>query len=237
MTYYDDSFRERDFVPEEQVEQICKIKSKAEVLNLAGFGEPMSEWATKAEELGQTIIPRTVYVTQVYEQYEHRVAWVYHSWRKPDEIEELHHIACDCVGFMEDPDEQIHEIAECPAVLAAVEYRADKVAEILMTREILHNFGKPEQKTTIEPTRIVTAKAVINFAMNYDQVHPEGWIANMVSGEHQIPLLALLMQVEAYKSDEDSERLSVQEIVEEMDEDGSLVLLEDGITVTLPQAA
>lgn len=234
---FDDTFRERNIVPSEEVYEMCRIKSKAEVLDLAGFGRPMSEWANRLQDLGQTIVPRTVYIAELYEQYEHRVGWVYHSWRKPDEIEEVHHIACDCVGNMNDTDEQMHEIADCPAVLAALEHRAGRVAQILRTKEVLGNYGKPEGSTKLQPSRSITAKALINFVMNYDQEHPEGWVANTMSGEHQVPLLGLLLQIEPYRDSEEPGKLTVQDIVEEMDQDGSLCLHNDGVTVSLPRAA
>ncbi len=235
---FDDTFRERNLLPRDEVRQVTGINSRAEVLDIAGFGEPMTEWAQKAERIGQSIVPRTVYLVSMFEQHEHRVAWVYHSWRLPDSIEEKHHIACDCVAYMEDPDDEISDVIECPAVLASLEHRAEAVAKILRIPEVLGQSGKKEDSATLKRHSIIAAKAMINFVMNYEQAHPEGWIANIESGEHQVPLLSLLMQIQPTRDGLTSpDRLSMQDIVQEMDIDGSLVLHDDELTVSLPQAA
>lgn len=234
---FDDIFREREVIEPDDVYKMCGIRRRAEVYNLVGFGDAMTAWKEKAALVGTTIIPRQVYLTRVFEQHEHRVAWVYRSERHEDDIEDYHHIACDCVSSMEDPDEQMDEIATCPAVLTALEHRAARVSEVLRTKGVFEFFGKPEGRLDPKPHAIKTTKAMVNFLMNYEQAHPEGWVANTVSGEHQVPLLATIMQIRPYPDPEDEERLSMQSIIEEMHYDGSLELQEDGLTVTLPEAA
>ncbi len=234
---FDDSFREREVLEADEVYRICGINRQAELYDLVGFGDAMTAWKERAEILGTTIIPRQVYLTQTYEQYEHRVAWVYRSERQDDSVEDYHHIACDCVAEMDDPDEQIEEVTSCPAVLAALEYRAARVSEVLRTKGIFSFYGKPEGQVNLKPHALKTAKALVNFVMNYEQAHPEGWIANTMSGEHQLPLLATILQIRPYPEPTCPEILSMQGILEEMHEDRSLVLDDDNLTITLPVAA
>jgi len=234
---FDDSFREREVIEADDVYEICGIRKPAEIYNLVGLGDHLTDWKNRAEKMGATIIPRQVYLTQMYEQYDHRVAWVYHSQAHDDEVEDFHHIVCDCVATMENPDEELEDIAQCPAVLAALEYRAARVSKVLRTQEILNFYGKPEGTVDPKAHTVRTIKSLVNFVMNYEKEHPEGWVANTVSGEHQVPLLATVLQIRPYADQERPEQVSLQTVVEEMHYDGSLVLHDDGTTISLPIAA
>lgn len=234
---FDDTFRESISIDPDETYKICRIRKRAEVFDLVGFGDPMTDWSKRASKVGETIIPRQVYLAKMYEQYDHRVAWVYHSQVREDSIEDYHHIACDCVATMENPNEEIDEIVNCPAVLAALEHRAGRVAGVLRTQGVLDFYGKSAGNLEPKPYTMKTVKALVNFLLNYEQKHPEGWVANTVSGEHQIPLLATIMQIRPYPDPEAPDKISMSSTVQEMDADGSLILHDDGLTVSLPKAA
>lgn len=235
---YIDLFRESVPIEPDRVHDICRIRKKAEIFDLVGVSEPMAEWMAKAHSIGATVVPRQVYNVRLFEQHDHRVGWFYSSYREEDRVIDQHHIACDCIASIDNPVEDMDKIIDCTAVIHALNHRAARVGEVLGSKQILEYYGKSEGALTVKACAVISAKALINFVMNHEKVHPESWWANVVSGEHQISLLASILQVEPY-SDPDSETssLTLQDIVEEMHEDGSLRLHDDGMTVSLPEAA
>jgi hypothetical protein len=234
----DDSFRETERLDADEVYNLCRIRKPAEIYNLVGFGDPMTAWSERlAQEVGAKIIPRQVYKTTMYEQHDHRVAWVRRIQPHKDSVEDYHHIACDCLGEMENPEKDIEGIVECPAVLVALEHRARRVSEVLKAKSVLSYYGVPEGRLSLRDQTVIPIKSMVNFIMNYEQKHPEGWVANTVSGEHQVPLLAAILQVQPFSDPEKPDRWALQGVIEDMHHNGSLVLHNDGLTVTLPAAA
>src|SRR3989344_6143024 len=194
---FDDSFRERLVIGADDVKRVCGIHRPAEIYDLVGISPDMAEWIDRASRIGHSVVPRQIYNVRLFDQYNHRVGWFYHSRPDEDYVVDYHHIACDCVGEFEAPEEAIDEMLECPAVLRALDFRAARVAEVMGNQQILELYGKPGDAVVLRPHAMITAKAIINFMMNYEKEHPEGWIANVVSGEHQVPLLGTVLQITA----------------------------------------
>lgn len=181
------------------------------VVAIGGLEGPIGEWAEyRTRKFGEKIVSKFLYPEEVGGRL-HRVAWLE---RKGIETEKgtpfhLHHIACDCIVEVED---DWTTIFSCPGVHSALNHRAIVVAGQYGFNEIAAYFKTAEDGfPELTEKGKALAAATITALLERDKYHPSSWVANLVSGQHEVSLLAIIMNEHPDL---------VRELVREMEDSG-----------------
>ncbi len=192
----DESFR---YIPKYREDEVFELTGKANevrILEPSNFEGPMLKWATQREQqFGDLVLSRVVYKEVLFNN-PHRVAWVYHENLdfESGEHNKGHHILCDCIVEAEIEDD-IDLMFKCSALQTVLEKRAWLISNKFRMSEIFGAYSDEEVDDFEQnPYARELALRTIAYLLEYDQLHPEGWVANVVSGQHHASLLALIMQ-------------------------------------------
>ena len=228
---FDETFRPRVNFDETEVFALTGQAREVRELHPSHFAGPVAEWADERERnFGDTIIPRHVYA-ELKDGKMHRVAWIYHQGVEfIDEGYipfERHHIACDCL--LESEHEGDTELMfNCEALLKVLNKRAWWVNSVYGTEDVLMQLPNLPKEAlfgvSAEEMDEAFSVAAIRHLLEHDARHPEAWVANILDNEHQVSLLALVLQ----KPPED-----VRELVETIEERGLIDF--DGEVLQLTQ--
>ncbi len=126
----------------------------------------------------------------------HRVAWVDHLGvnRRTGSPFHLHHVVCDCAYYANSSFPEEDELADCEILQNAVVERTDLIANQHRVREMIESFGNipaTDFDRNNELNDILTTS--IESILLFDHLHPEEWAGNVVSGEHDVSLLSLIV--------------------------------------------
>lgn len=195
---FDDTFRFTPPVDEREVFGLIGKAKKVRELQASGFEGPVAQWAElRQQRFGDTVIPRHTYLERI-DNKPHRVSWVYHNELDFENGQNhcFHHIVCDCALEIEySGTEEFYAIFGCQALMSVLNKRAWLVNATYMIDEVRSPFFQPElddlgQTNAYHNLGVRT----IAYLLEYDARHPEGWVANVMSGEHTASLLGLVLQ-------------------------------------------
>lgn len=159
----------------------------------AVFTGGIAEWAEARTRLcGDFIFPRQVYLEwPLHGSDPHKVAWVEHfETEGGQESASVHHIICDCAGDFGEIQPQFCSIAENAVLERAADVsRGWRIPEILKAYEELDvtDYKRSEELNDI------LIKTMENILLT-DNRHPEEWLGNIISGEHEIQLMGQILQ-------------------------------------------
>lgn len=163
----------------------------------SNFEGRVKTWAESVEfYYGDSVNHVMTYV----ESGPHRVSWVHHEgedWRTGEQFC-MHHVICDCIAGVEgnSPRESVDQILACTGLRHALQRRAAFVDHTYRTTEILAALRDPdtgdfEQSNSFHKFAVKT----IGDLLELDAKHPKEWPGNVISGEHQVSVLATLFQL------------------------------------------
>jgi hypothetical protein len=226
---FDDTFRPRSYIHEHDTFDVLGKPMRLQEIKPSNFDGPVAEWAEYRAAFYNEMISPVMTFPEADGDDIHRVSWVYHAERDSETgfiNAEHHHIACDC-SMMAELSGEPDSIFECPTLQKTINRRAGLIRGTLMLDRILRACRDSEDshsKVTLD-RQFYTAETIM-WIMRQDREHPESWMGNVVSGEHTVSLLALIVQ-------EPPDNLRV--LVEDLTYDDRLEF--DGETVKLPLAA
>lgn len=158
----------------------------------------VAEWAAARNQYGELVEPRFLYVDP---DGEHTVAWVGHAGliryqEGPLRSYATHHVVCDCAA--EVPEEgDPREVQECDYVQAILGQRAFEVGRELGVDAVIDSLSYfDEEAIDLRPNHLgqeLIAKTIANI-LEIDKLHPQRWMANRVSGLHDIAILAAIVR-------------------------------------------
>lgn len=176
----------------------ARLSGKLETVEAADnlFDGEVAAWAHKQTRLkGDFIEPRQMYIEWT-DNVPHRVAWVEHTGinHLNNEPFHLHHVVCDCAYYKELDLVNRNLLLECEILHNAVLERTDFVAREHHIREIVTSFDGTladdfQKNDELNDLLILTIETILNF----DRNHPEQWLGNIVSGEHDVQLLSKIV--------------------------------------------
>jgi hypothetical protein len=235
---FDETFRFQSRIDEYESFRLIGVTKEYRELQPSNFDGPVAAWAeARMRDLGETIIPRHVYVETLQESgTQHRVAWVYHDGFNPDTGQSfcMHHVACDCsqeVDAAEDSDEKYEIMANCAALMRVLDKRAWLVNATYGMDNVLNHFydqDKSAYEQNSEAQHFVIRAMM--YMLEHDYRHPEGWMANVESGWNLINLMALVMRIDPEDVTWYAELLDSQGLVET---DGTVVTLSQKLKDTI----
>ncbi len=195
---FDETLRPHSNFDESVVFELVGKAQEVRELRPSNFEGPVAVWANVREQkFGDTILPRHVYTERSGDE-EHRVAWVYHSGIDFESGETFsdHHIACDCLLEAEQSDSQDPILPlDCDALRSVLNKRAWFVNATFRIDEVMKVFkdgkaGDYEQLPAVHDFSVRT----IAYLLEHDTRHPESWVGNVITGQHQVSLLSVVMQ-------------------------------------------
>lgn len=196
-------------------------------LQPSNFEGPVAYWAAeRTRKFGDGFIPRHVY-TEVVDGQPHRVAWVYHDGIDPDigETFERHHIACDCMLEAEHDGEPERMFA-CEALHRVLNKRAWVISSVYKMEDTMRAIPELPEAALFGGDRASLydefSMRSIGYLLEHDVIHPEGWVNNIVDGEHMASLIALIMQRDPDEIREYAERMERAGIIKF---DGETIML------------
>lgn len=158
-------------------------------------------WAQEREERYLELVePRLMYVDP---NDMHRVAWVKHvgvseTEDGPPRPYSVHHVVCDCAAEA-DAGTEAHPasaISSCEYVEAVLGQRAQELgrqhgnADILNSLLVFDEEAWDFRLSSLGQEMVIRA---IAYVLATDKRHPESWMANRISGLHDIATLAAIM--------------------------------------------
>lgn len=193
---YDDTFKPRYYLHEKETFELLGKPRRIREVRPNNFAGPVAEWADyRTAVYEDKVIPVMTFPEQLGNDV-HRVAWVNHSGYDFETGQDYaqHHIVCDCCLMAEisgEPD----SIYECSTLQKTLKRRASFLRSTLMLDKILRACTDSEDgrlKVTLD--RRFFAAETIMWLLHQDREHPESWMGNIVSGEHNLSLLGLILQ-------------------------------------------
>jgi hypothetical protein len=153
----------------------------------------IGEWAGfRLKNYGEFIAPEQAYI-EWGAQGLHRVAWVKHygGAEKVPEQQAVHHIICECSS--KDPENDV--FVECTVWENALLERAALVSRNWHIPEMLTAYSALETSDfdKNEELNDLLVGTMESLLIN-DKKHPEEWVGNLVSGEHDIGLMSHILQ-------------------------------------------
>ncbi len=154
---------------------------------------PLADWARlRGQDFGETIVPRQLHIVGKNGK-PHTVAWLHRSGMdlNTGEPYDYHHLACDCMPQAEIEGSMAGMFA-CESLSTALLGRAQTIRA---------EFGLPDILPADPTARMWTGgKQIVVSTMLYilerDRLHPESWMANYMSGRHELSLLSLVLNRE-----------------------------------------
>lgn len=200
---FDETFRPTPKINEIETFQLIGKPREFRELRPSNFDGPVAEWADwRMHALGETIVPRHVYIDSLPGGEEHRVAWVYHDGFNPDSATSycMHHVACDCsleVDHAETLEERAEIMSNCPSLTTVLQRRAWLVNATYGIDTILNHYTYDAQSEPEEQSPEVRQflSGAIAQILEHDFRHPESWMANVESGWNLVNLLAVTLQI------------------------------------------
>lgn len=196
---FDETFKRRVDIDEERVYALTRQAQTVRELQPSNFDGPIAEWADgRMQDYGDTIIPRYVYDDSAGGR-PHKVAWIYHAGVDFDDGESFcrHHIACDCLLESErSGDAEL--MFGCNALLSVLNKRAWFINDTYSAQRVLRQIPALPKEALFgansESMEKAFAIATMGYILEHDVRHPEAWVGNILDGEHQATLLALILQ-------------------------------------------
>jgi len=153
----------------------------------------IAEWARhRQRQIGDLIVPKHMYIEWVYGE-RHNAAWLEHSGRDQDTGEpyHMHHIACDCIRH-ESPEIIEDDLTSltCPVLYNALTERARLVDRKFRIHEMLSELdglGVDEYHDMV--------LGVMENTLVRDQMHPDQWFGNAISGQHRSSLMSEILHI------------------------------------------
>jgi hypothetical protein len=158
----------------------------------------IKEWAAKrSRRYGDLILAKHMVIDWVYGD-RHNTAWIEHTGVDQDTGEHFHshHLACDCIRS-DGGDGLDGEVAEfCPMAHNALAERAHMIDREYRIHETLSSLAALE---LTEDEKQETYHDIVLTAMEEtlieDHRRPERWMANIVSGQHNINLIGEILHI------------------------------------------
>jgi hypothetical protein len=167
-------------------------------------GSGAAWWAyERTGKYSEIVEPELLYVTPNDEM--HRVVWVKHVGVRENRLDQLvpysvHHVVCDCAAEIDTTLEEEEKTTGFPRSTISCEYvqnvltqRAGELATRNRIQDVLGTytlFDEEEQDFRLTGLgQELTIRAIAQL-MEVDKLHPETWVANRVSGLHEVGLLA-----------------------------------------------
>jgi hypothetical protein len=150
-------------------------------------------WAQRrTRTLGEFIEPRQLYIGWVGD-LPHKVAWVDHVGldNRTGSSYHRHHVVCDCFFYDDKDIFNEKEIMNCSVLQNAILRRADFTAQQMTIDTIIDSFSSTSQGRGID---LFLLQRMIEDILVLDSKHPEEWAGNIISGEHDIALLSMIMR-------------------------------------------
>ncbi len=193
---HDESFRPRYYIDErEAYELIGSPRIYREIVSNK-FDGPVAEWANYRTALfDDSISPVMTFPEQLGNDV-HRVSWVSHSGKDPETgvPYSQHHVVCDC-SLMAELAGEPGAIFDCSILQKTLARRAAYWRNELKLDKILRACIDSEdgrKNTTLD--RQLFETETVKWLLTHDNEHPEDWFGNIVSGEHMVSLIALILQ-------------------------------------------
>ncbi|MBX4201652.1 hypothetical protein KW803_02025 [Candidatus Saccharibacteria bacterium] len=225
----DETFRPRIYFDEQEVFEDIGRATRLRQLQPTNFEGPVAEWAEERTKLfGDVVISRMVFV-EPGKKEDHRVAWVYRSGidLETEETFARHHIACDC-SLEADRDDELERIFQCQHLMGVLNKRAWQISATYGAEDILRTIPDLPEEALLgyEHGHEIFGREfslrALSSILDHDFRHPDSWVANVIDGEHQASLMALIFQqdpAEIHQVAEILERGGVVEI------DGDTIML------------
>jgi hypothetical protein len=157
------------------------------------FTGGIADWAKKRlDHFGDFIVLRQAYLEWPDPTEDpHKVAWVEHYGQDiHPESASIHHLICDCAGNTYDRQPIFCSIAQ-NAVLERASYtsRTWHIPEVLALYDDLEVSDYKRNEELNDLLLHTIEKILIT-----DRNHPEEWVGNIVSGEHEVQLMGEILQ-------------------------------------------
>lgn len=158
------------------------------------FTGGIADWASlRLDRYGDFVVLKQVYLEWPDPtQSPHKVAWVQHYGLDPDpEFDNMHHIICDCAGHAADSSQPIF----CSVAENAILERAAYTARNWHIPEVLALYGDIDVRVydrneEMNDLLLRTMESILET----DRDHPEEWVGNIKSGEHEVQLMSHILQ-------------------------------------------
>lgn len=194
---------------------------------------PLGHWAnTRVEKYSELVEPYLMYVSG---DFSHHVAWVKHKGVSgdPEEagtINNYHtfHVVCDCAAGDEN-SALPSSIAYCDYTDDVIVQRAYELSREHRLAEILGAFTVFDEETLshrLKPAGQELAARAITHILEIDQRNPGSWVANRMTGMHDISVLSLLTSVP---------RDELKDVAELLESGGIVEIDNDSIKLTPEQ--
>jgi hypothetical protein len=151
----------------------------------------IAEWSKRrAIKFGDLIIPKHMYIEEVHGE-RHNAAWIEHSGKDQDTGEHfhIHHVACDCIKDDDPVTEDINAF-DCPVWHNALTERVHQINRENRIQETLRELERLELEAYHDIVLSVMKETLV-----LDREHPDQWMGNVVSGEHNAILMAEMLHI------------------------------------------
>jgi hypothetical protein len=157
----------------------------------------VAAWANRRTyNFGDFIEPKQIYLEWV-NGHPHRVVWVDHMGinRDTNSPYHLHHVVCDCAYYENTNFPEEDELADCGVMQNALVERTELVARQHRVREMIDSYGAIPAADYSKNNELndILVKSIESILV-FDRAHPEEWVGNVVSGEHDVTLLSLIIK-------------------------------------------
>lgn len=166
-------------------------------------GSGVATWADeRVGRYAEFVTPRMVYLAG---PDNHRVAWVSHQGltslyrgdTEPAYAE--HHVVCDCAVEIGEPEPHPNSVIECDFVQDVLTQRARDLAQeqsLDDALQLLVEFDSETFNYRLTPEGQAVAIQALILLLENDKRRPEEWMANKISGEHHVDLLAAFLKLD-----------------------------------------
>ncbi len=186
----------------------------------------IAAWAKKRETRHETIKPRRLYVS---DDGQHNIAWVEHTGHSQASEESsikrytVHHVVCDCAADAGTLSGHPEAVLACDYVQDVLTQRADEISKEQRVGEILSSMYYLDEDTMDFKLSLLgqeMALRAIVHVLETDKRHPEQWMANRITGLHDIDLLATIVR---------QDTSTVMPLLETMEEGGLVTIRKDKV--------
>lgn len=177
----------------------------------------IAQWAAaRVSKFAEIVEPTALYVSA---DQAHTVAWVRHSGLVEGRAESpkgyhVHHVVCDCAAEVGDTAAHPDEVLGCDYVQEVLNQRAVEIGKKQAAGDMLsrlYRFDETTQDLRLCQIGQELVLLTIAYVLETDKNHPEQWMANRISGLHDIERLAVIVQ---------QDTSAVMPILEQMEEVG-----------------
>lgn len=158
----------------------------------------VAAWADERRKYGEMIDPRLLYVNT---DGSHTVAWIAHagviSYRdESPKSYKVHHVVCDCAAEVA-IEAHPREVQSCDYVQAVLDQRAYEVGNDHGIDDLLVSLSYFDE-TALDVRLSYLGEELVTRALanvlEIDRYHPEQWMANRISGLHDVERLAAIVR-------------------------------------------